>query len=238
MSPSKSPSSRAPSPSNASSDSKSSSSHRSLALSVASKASKLAGKAIKATKRATRAATQSFKHAVHKTRPRKMAKHSTVIGSDDNPDADTIDLTSDGHPEDNELDEEAAAKAELERVQPKWTSPAYSFFSPKVEIKYEDTTQGRRYYQWFKCNARRCKDPSGGLRRYINTSDKTVTSNLKRHAERCFGEDTVAEVFAGKKLKERNGSIYSAFAHQGQRLYARRIATTLMQRFTHTSSSG
>ncbi|KAG2114663.1 uncharacterized protein F5147DRAFT_570173, partial [Suillus discolor] len=69
----------------------------------------------------------------------------------------------------------------------------------------------------FPCNARKCKTALGGMRRYQDTRDKSLTTNLKRHAIGCFGEDAVNNAMKGKDVSTTNsGSVYAAFARQGQ----------------------
>lgn len=70
-----------------------------------------------------------------------------------------------------------------------WVSPIYVFFKPRPIIEEED---GRRSHV-FVCTAKPCKTGKG-VRRYLDTKDATSTSNLRRHAEGCWGTDTVKMV--------------------------------------------
>ena len=100
----------------------------------------------------------------------------------------------------------------LARLRRGWGSPIYSFFSPDVKIGYEN---GRKYH-FFKCNARVCKNPRGGQRRYLDTSDKTSTGNLKTHAVKCFSQAAIDAAMKGTDNNEQpDGSIYSVFGRQG-----------------------
>ncbi|KAG1734951.1 uncharacterized protein EDB91DRAFT_1056620, partial [Suillus paluster] len=64
--------------------------------------------------------------------------------------------------------------------------------------------------------ARKCKTALGGVRRYQDTKDKSSTTNLKHHAIGCFGEDAINNAMKGKDASANSGSIYAAFARQGQ----------------------
>jgi hypothetical protein len=52
---------------------------------------------------------------------------------------------------------------------------------------------GRRVHV-FECNAKRCKGKGNGrmVRRYLDTGDAKSTSNLRKHAKGCWGDDVVA----------------------------------------------
>ncbi|KZV89380.1 hypothetical protein EXIGLDRAFT_618283, partial [Exidia glandulosa HHB12029] len=71
-----------------------------------------------------------------------------------------------------------------ERLMKGWTSPIYAFYNPTFRIGYEG---GRRYHA-FQCAAKGCKKE---VRRFLNGSNATSTSNLIKHARKCFGKDTV-----------------------------------------------
>ena len=106
------------------------------------------------------------------------------------------------------------ADISIEKLRKGWRSPIYSLFEPDVKIKYE----GGRKYHFFVCAAKRCRHSGdeAGVRRYLDKQDKSSTSNLKTHAISCWGEEAVRLVLAGKEPTSRSGSIFSAFAHQGQ----------------------
>ena len=93
-----------------------------------------------------------------------------------------------------------------------WRSPIYSFFKNDVVISHE----GGRLFHFFPCAARRCKNDAGGVRRYQDKTDKHSTGNLRHHAIRCFGEDAVRAATENKSFSGENGSIFQAFARQGQ----------------------
>ncbi|KAJ7234787.1 hypothetical protein C8J57DRAFT_1089470, partial [Mycena rebaudengoi] len=88
----------------------------------------------------------------------------------------------------------------------KWTSPIYSFFS---DVSMSEGDDGRRYHL-FKCGSTRCKD---GTR----ASDAGSTSNMRKHAIQCFGQNVVDAAINGEGAKNPDGSIFAAFARAGQR---------------------
>jgi hypothetical protein len=73
----------------------------------------------------------------------------------------------------------------------------------------------------FECNAKHCKGKGNGrfVCRYLDTTDAKSTSNLRKHAKICFGDEEVAsadktrDVHAAREaLKNRkDGSITEAF---------------------------
>ena len=94
-----------------------------------------------------------------------------------------------------------------------WRSPIYAFFKPEVMVEIHKG----RVSHFFTCSAKKCKTEARGVRRYQDKGDKSSTANLRHHALRCFGEDTVNEAIKGESGTRRSASIFSAFAHQGQR---------------------
>lgn len=71
-----------------------------------------------------------------------------------------------------------------ERLREEWTSSIYAFYAPEPFIGHEG---GRRYHE-FKCVAKGCRK---GVRRYLDTKDAKSTSNMRKHAKRCWGDDAV-----------------------------------------------
>ncbi|KAJ7343896.1 hypothetical protein DFH08DRAFT_701908, partial [Mycena albidolilacea] len=91
----------------------------------------------------------------------------------------------------------------------KWTSPIYTVFKDNVKT-VTDSHDGRKY-QAFKCNAPGgCKSKSG-----VNGdphSDRSSTSNLKKHAKHCWGSNVVEARLKGVAADTtRDGSIFAAF---------------------------
>ncbi|KAG6822584.1 hypothetical protein H0H92_013273 [Tricholoma furcatifolium] len=120
--------------------------------------------------------------------------------------------TAASNADDTEPDEDDEAK--LARLQAIWRSPIYSFFKPKVDIIYE----GTRKAHIFHCTAKQCKG-KGTICRYQDSKDRSATSNLKTHAMKCFGDDVVNTAFnKDDSTIPRDGSIFVAFAWQGQQL--------------------
>jgi hypothetical protein len=87
------------------------------------------------------------------------------------------------------------------------------FKTSAIQIGYE---HGRKFH-FFPCAARKCRNPSHGVHCYLDSKDKAATSNLKSHAVRCFGQPAADAAFQFQKDTSRDGSIFSAFARQGQR---------------------
>lgn len=104
-----------------------------------------------------------------------------------------------------------------------WNSPIYVFFRAIPRIEY---AQGRRLHI-FECAAGKCKGWNGhDVRRFLDKGDAKSTSNLRKHAKGCWGEEAVAaadntrsidaarEVLAKSKL--RDGSITAEFERIGK----------------------
>jgi hypothetical protein len=179
-------------------------------------------------------------------------------GSDDNEDdcpplIDREDDEDDDDDGDNDVEgPEESAEAELglcngmsdpyrankytERLSKEWNSPIYVFFNQSPSIVY---INDRRVHE-FECAATHCKGKGNGriVRRYLDTGDAKSTSNLRKHAKICWGDDAVAaadstrnvqaarEVLA--KMKPGNSSITQAFerAAKGTVTYSHRQHTT------------
>jgi hypothetical protein len=105
----------------------------------------------------------------------------------------------------------------IDRLSKEWNSPIYAFFKPTVTIEY---IRDRRVHV-FECSARHCKGKGNGrmVRRYLDTSDAKSTSNLRKHAKVCWGEEEVAGADRTKDVhtarealkNRRDGSITQAF---------------------------
>jgi hypothetical protein len=55
-----------------------------------------------------------------------------------------------------------------------------------------------------------------GVHHYQDSADKSSTANLRYNAIRCFGEDAVKNAQQGDRASGQDGSIFAAFARQGQ----------------------
>ena len=75
------------------------------------------------------------------------------------------------------------------RIQSKWTSIYYGFFSTEVEIEFVDG----RCSHVFACAKENCKIK---VRRYLDTGDATSTSNLRGHVVKCWGKEVIARAKA------------------------------------------
>ncbi|KAF8811404.1 hypothetical protein BYT27DRAFT_7089536 [Phlegmacium glaucopus] len=132
-------------------------------------------------------------------------------------------LMEEGASVDDEKDVEAESEsedAELERLLTEWVSPIYAFFGRTPEVTYGP--EGRRAHE-FRCASSQCKGKGSNgrvVRRYLDTSDRKSTSNLKRHAITCWGKETVDAALEAKvdidstrnTLKTvKDGSITAAF---------------------------
>ncbi|KAF8870867.1 hypothetical protein BD779DRAFT_1454757 [Infundibulicybe gibba] len=99
----------------------------------------------------------------------------------------------------------------IERLQTAWRSAVYTFFKRNVKIGFDNGCK----YHFFICTARKCKG-SGSVRCYQDSKDHAATSNLKTHALKCFGAAAVDAAFKKTTPLTQDGSLFSAFAHQGQ----------------------
>src|SRR3984885_2756030 len=115
-----------------------------------------------------------------------------------------------------------------------WRSAVYSFFKPEVTIEVHEG----RVSHFFACSAKKCKTSAKGIRRYQDKGDKssTATANLRHHAMRCFGEDTVNMAMKGEPSVDRSGNIFNTFAHQGKQpaTYSHRAHSTPEFRYVLT----
>lgn len=102
----------------------------------------------------------------------------------------------------------------------------YAFFQPTPSIV---TVDGWRVHE-FKCAAMNCKGQGKQpriVRRYLDTTDRNSTGNLRKHARQCWeeeiilGADTCGDIDStreglakAKKLKD--GSVTTAFKRKGK----------------------
>jgi hypothetical protein len=109
----------------------------------------------------------------------------------------------------------------------------------------------------FECAAKRCMGKGNGrmVRRYLDTGDAKSTSNLRKHAKVCWGEEAVAaadktrDVRSAREALEKlnlvDGSITAAFERvaTSKITYSHRQHTTSEARYvlhcslTHDSSN-
>jgi hypothetical protein len=106
-----------------------------------------------------------------------------------------------------------------ERLKKSWTAPIYGFYKADVKIGYDE---GRKYHL-FRCDGRSCTET---IRRYLDTKDRSSTSNLRKHARTCWGKDAVKVVDDAKNADEvrnkhvkalkQHGTITAAFERTGK----------------------
>ena len=91
------------------------------------------------------------------------------------------------------------------------------------------TVDGRRVHE-FECTASHCKGHGKNpriVRRYLDTSDRNSTGNLRKHARLCWGNDILrsaddcgdmdsAREGLDKARKLKDGSITAAFERKGK----------------------
>lgn len=129
-----------------------------------------------------------------------------------------------------------------ERLSKDWTSPVYVFFKPTPAIEY---IKEHRVHV-FECAAKHCHGRGNGrqVRRYLDTGDAKSTSNLRKHAKTCWGEEAVAAADSTKdikaarealgKMKNIDGSITAVFetiAKGGKVTYSHRQHTKTEARY-------
>ncbi|KAF8996548.1 hypothetical protein BDZ89DRAFT_892347, partial [Hymenopellis radicata] len=100
-------------------------------------------------------------------------------------------------------------------------SPIYAFYDAHIDIEYRKTKYNRsvQKHHVFACAARGCKTR---VPRNLETKDRTSSKNLKTHAEKCWGVDTVKAALEShdleaarglvKKHKGKNGLLTTVFA--------------------------
>ncbi|KAG2071640.1 hypothetical protein BDR04DRAFT_1075395 [Suillus decipiens] len=106
-------------------------------------------------------------------------------------------------------------EADLNALKKTWRSAVYTFFKlDAVAVQYHDG----RLVHFFPCGARKCKLSAGGVRRFQDSKDKSSTTNLRHHANGCWGKEVVDRAFSGGKVVQASRSVFSAFARKGQQL--------------------
>jgi hypothetical protein len=92
------------------------------------------------------------------------------------------------------------------------------FFRKTPRIEYV----GTRRCHIFECASGRCKARNGrDVRRFLDTTDRFSTSNLRKHAKTCWGDEAVAVAADARDVETaheifRNGSIVSEFQRNGK----------------------
>ncbi len=108
-----------------------------------------------------------------------------------------------------------------EKLKKGFHSPIYTFYRPKIEIKYccSRTSKKSQKHHVFVCAAPGCKHC---VARNQETRDQSLSSNLKDHARQCWGINTVkaalqvkdldqAQVILKKHGRKKNGLLTTVF---------------------------
>lgn len=73
-----------------------------------------------------------------------------------------------------------------ERIRARWRSAIYGFYLPEVTVGENN----KRKCLEFVCAAQGCRQI---VRRYLDTGDRSSSSNLGKHAKGCWGRETVEQ---------------------------------------------
>ncbi|KAG1760281.1 hypothetical protein EDD22DRAFT_781373, partial [Suillus occidentalis] len=105
------------------------------------------------------------------------------------------------------------------RLMKDWTAPIYSFFNPVPVIGH---VNGQRFHA-FSCCTKGCNQ---SIRRFLDKADAKSTSNMRKHAKKCWGTETVEIVDKAKNATVAResiieplcttGSITAAFERKGK----------------------
>jgi hypothetical protein len=96
------------------------------------------------------------------------------------------------------LDLDVLTVRRKERLAKEWTAPIYAFFQPVPQVRHID---GRRCHT-FLCAAKACLNRSREVNRYLDKGDRKSTSNMRKHAKKCWGDDVVKHADAAKDAAE------------------------------------
>jgi hypothetical protein len=92
-------------------------------------------------------------------------------------------------------------------MKKKWRAPIYGFFKAMPEIEYKD----ERRSHVFHCLADGCDNV---VWRFVGRDSST--SNLIKHAKKCFGEDTVKAATSAKNAMEVRDKIVGGMLKNGK----------------------
>lgn len=106
----------------------------------------------------------------------------------------------------------------------------YAFFHEPT-IKYVGPTALRALT--FKCAARGC---GVSVNRFLDKKDQASTSNLQRHAKRCWGHDMVREAKNAKNIDEVHDKIIGSLLRDGSitEVFERKTGTVTYSHRAHT----
>jgi hypothetical protein len=113
----------------------------------------------------------------------------------------------------------------LEQLSKDWNSPIYAFFQLTPLINHIDG----HCLHIFECNAKHCKGKGQNgrhVQQYLDMGDAKSTSNMRRHAKICWGEEMVAAASQTKDIhaardamataKPKDGSITAVYDRIGK----------------------
>lgn len=139
----------------------------------------------------------------------------------------------------------------LDRLSKDWDAPIYVFFKPTVKVAYLNNRKSGEEHKAhvFECAASQCRCRTRFVNRFLHTRDAKSTSNLRRHAQICWGTDTVAAADNTPNVqtaraalgarKEVDGSITASFERvgKGKVTYSHKQHTKAEARYAPCSSS-
>jgi hypothetical protein len=109
----------------------------------------------------------------------------------------------------------------IDRLSKKWDAPVYVFFKAPPTVQYFNN----RKAHVFECAASPCRNKTKSVRRFLYTGDTSSTSNLRRHARLCWGDEALDAADETRDIKTArealanhkglNGSITAAFKRVG-----------------------
>ena len=85
-----------------------------------------------------------------------------------------------------------------ERLMKEWMAPIYAFFEPMPVVEYVDN----RRCHIFQCAASECKHKLRGVCQFLDKGDAKSTSNMRKLAKKCWGDEVVASVDKAKNAHE------------------------------------
>jgi hypothetical protein len=97
-------------------------------------------------------------------------------------------------------------KSGVEHMKKKWNAPIYGFFKETPDIEYKDDRQAHVFH----CAAKGCESV---IRRFVDKD--ALTSNLIKHARKCWGEETVKTASLAKSAEEVRDKIVGSILKNG-----------------------
>ncbi|KAI9449207.1 hypothetical protein BJY52DRAFT_1097936, partial [Lactarius psammicola] len=126
-----------------------------------------------------------------------------------------------------------------DRLSKNWDAPVYVFYKSTPKVEYFNN----RKAHVFECAASPCCLKTRFVRRFLYTGDTSSTSDLRRHARVCWGDEALAAADQTRDVKtarealrnhnSKNGSITAAFKHvgTGRVTYSHRQHTRIEARY-------